>query len=99
MVWGSKRSDVLVIEWVEVEGGLGPQIELMIPMLGSESISGFYCSFSLMRWSIYPRGTAVCMSPGFPVAVTVDWDSLRLWRQGEVETGFSLVGGGGGLTQ
>lgn len=93
MVWSSKRSGVLVIEWVEVEGGLGPQIELMIPMLGSESISGFYC-FSLMRWSIYPRGMAVCVSPGFPVAVTVDWDDLRLWRQGEVETGFSLVGEG-----
>lgn len=34
------------------------------------------------------------MSPGFPVTVTVDWDDLRLWRQGEVESGFSLVGEG-----
>lgn len=49
-----------------------------------------------MCWNIYPRGTAVCMSPGFSVTVTVDWDDLRLWRQGEVESGFS--GGRGGLT-
>lgn len=69
-------------------------VELMIPMLGSESIRGFCCSFSLVCWNIYPRGTAVCMSPGFPVTVTVDWDDLRLWRQGEVESGFSLVGEG-----
>lgn len=32
----------------EVEGGLGPRIVLMVPTLGSESIRGFCCSFSLM---------------------------------------------------